>query len=437
VLVFLPQYNLITGKQLQVPFDAPFIGSLLLIGLFTGLLSGSYPALYLSGFNPITVLKGRLKNSIGEVLARKGLVVFQFTLSVVLIISVVVVYKQVTFVQTNSPGYDKDNVVYFDIEGTVATNTAGFLSQIKAIPGVVNASSSSHDMVAHNYADPGFSWPGKNEKDWIFFQGVRGNYDLIETLGVALKEGRSFSRNYGADSHAVVLNEAAVALMGMKDPVGKTIKYWGDDRQIIGVVKNFHFESLHETVKPLYFSLQPEHAKYIMAKIQGGRERQTLAQLEAFYKRYNPGFTLDYKFLDSEYQAQYASEQRVSVLSRYFAGLAILISCLGLFGLTAFMAERRQKEIGVRKVLGATVSQIVLLLSGEFMQLVLIAILIAVPLALWATNQWLQDFAYKANIGWWLFALAASAAVLIALLTVSFQSVKAAVANPVKSLRTE
>jgi hypothetical protein len=292
-------------------------------------------------------------------------------------------------------------------------------------------------MVAHNYADPGFSWPGKNEKDWIFFQGVRGNYDLIETLGVALKEGRSFSRNYGADSHAVVLNEAAVALMGMKDPVGKTIKYWGDDRQIIGVVKNFHFESLHETVKPLYFSLQPEHAKYIMAKIQGGRERQTLAQLEAFYKKYNPGFTLDYKFLDSEYQAQYASEQRVSVLSRYFAGLAILISCLGLFGLTAFMAERRQKEIGVRKVLGATVSQIVLLLSGEFMKLVLIAILIAVPLALWATNQWLQDFAYKANIGWWLFALAASAAVLIALLTVSFQSVKAAVANPVKSLRTE
>jgi ABC-type antimicrobial peptide transport system permease subunit len=183
--------------------------------------------------------------------------------------------------------------------------------------------------------------------------------------------------------------------------------------------------------------LQPEHAKYIMAKIQGGRERQTLAQLEAFYKKYNPGFTLDYKFLDSEYQAQYASEQRVSVLSRYFAGLAILISCLGLFGLTAFMAERRQKEIGVRKVLGATVYQIVLLLSGEFMKLVLIAILIAVPLALWATNQWLQDFAYKANIGWWLFALAASAAVLIALLTVSFQSVKAAVANPVKSLRTE
>jgi putative ABC transport system permease protein len=437
VLVFLPQYNLITGKQLQVPFDVPFIGSLLLIGLFTGLLSGSYPALYLSGFNPITVLKGKLKNSIGEVLARKGLVVFQFTLSVVLIISVVVVYKQVTFVQTNSAGYDKDNVVYFDIEGTTATNTAAFLSQIKSIPGVVNASSSSHDMVAHNYADPGFSWPGKNEKDWIFFQGVRGNYDLIETLGVALKEGRSFSRNYGADSHAVVLNEAAVALMGMKDPVGKTIKYWGDDRQIIGVVKNFHFESLHETVKPLYFSLQPEHAKYIMAKIQRGTGTANLAQLEAFYKQYNPGFTLDYKFLDSEYQVQYAAEQRVSVLSRYFAGLAILISCLGLFGLTAFMAERRQKEIGVRKVLGATVYQIVLLLSKEFMQLVLIAILIAVPLALWATNQWLQDFAYKANIRWWLFALAGLAAVLIALLTVSFQSVKAAVANPVKSLRTE
>jgi predicted permease len=437
VLLFLPQYNQITGKQLHVPFDAPFIGNLLLIGLFTGLLAGSYPALYLSAFNPIVILKGKIRNSIGEVLARKGLVVFQFMLSVVLIISVVVVYKQITFVQTKNPGYNKDNVVYFDIEGTVATNTPTFLSQIKAIPGVVNASSTSHDMVAHNYADPGFSWPGKNEKDWIFFQGVRGNYDLIETLGVAMKEGRSFSRNYGADSHAVVLNEAAVALIGLKDPVGKTIKYWGDDRQIIGVVKDFHFESLHEAVKPLYFSLQPEHAKYIMAKIEGGKERQTLVQLEAFYRKYNPGFTLNYTFLDSEYQAQYASEQRVAVLSQYFAGLAILISCLGLFGLAAFMAERRQKEIGVRKVLGATVSQIVLLLSREFMQLVLIAILIAVPLALWATNKWLQDFAYKAEIGWWLFALAALAAVLIALLTVSFQSLKAAVANPVKSLRTE
>jgi predicted permease len=437
VVLFLPQYNQITGKQLQLPFDAPFIGSLLLIGLLTGLLAGSYPALYLSGFNPIVVLKGRLKNSIGEILTRKGLVVFQFALSVVLIISVMVVYKQITFVQTKNPGYGKDNVIYFDIEGIVIKNTAAFLSQIKAIRGVVNASSTSHDMVAHNYADPGFSWPGKNEKDWIFFQGVRGNYDLIETLGVALKQGRSFSRNYGTDSHAVVLNEAAVALMGLKDPVGTTIKYWGDDRQIIGVVKNFHFESLHETVKPLYFSLQPESAKYIMAKIEAGKERQTLAQLEAFYKRYNPGFTLDYKFLDSEYQAQYASEQRVAVLSRYFAGLAILISCLGLFGLAAFMAERRQKEIGVRKVLGATVSQIVLLLSRELMQLVLIAILIAVPLALWATNKWLQDFAYKADIRWWLFAFAALAAVLIALLTVSFQSIKAAIANPVKSLRTE
>jgi ABC-type antimicrobial peptide transport system permease subunit len=225
--------------------------------------------------------------------------------------------------------------------------------------------------------------------------------------------------------------------MGLKDPVGKVVKYWGDDREIIGVVKDFHFESLHESVKPLYFSLQPEAAKYIMAKIEAGRERQTIAQMESFYKNYNPGFTLDYKFLDSEYQAQYVAEQRVAVLSQYFAGLAVLISCLGLFGLVSFMAERRQKEIGVRKVLGATVFQIVTLISREFLLLVGLAILIAIPAALWATSNWLQDFAYKADIGWWLFALAALAATGIAIITVSIQAIKAALANPVKSLRSE
>jgi ABC-type antimicrobial peptide transport system permease subunit len=335
-------------------------------------------------------------------------------------------------VQTKNAGYDKDQVLYFDIEGTVSSNTSVFLSQLKTLPGIVNASSTAHDMVDHNYADPGFSWPGKNEKDWIFFQGIRGNYDLIETLGVQLKEGRSFSRNYGADSNTVILNEAAVALMGLKNPVGQQIKYWDDDRQIIGVVKDFHFESLHQNVNPLYFSLEPKAAKYIMAKIDAANVQQTLAQLEAFYKRFNPGFTLDYKFLDSEYKAQYAAEQRVAVLSQYFAGLAILISSLGLFGLAAFMAERRQKEIGVRKVLGARVSQIVLLLSKDFLFLVTLAICIGFPIALWATNSWLKGFAYKAHISWWLYALSAIAAIIVALGTVCSQAIKAAVSNPVK-----
>ncbi len=437
VALLLPQYNLITAKQLSLDFDLPFLATLLAVGLFTGLLAGSYPALYLSGFSPITVLKGKLTNSLSELLARKGLVVFQFTVSIVLIISVVVVYKQINFVQTKHAGYDKDQVIYFDIEGSVAKNTATFLSQVKTIPGVVNASSSAHDMVDHNYADPGFSWPGKNEKDWIFLQGIRGNYDLIETLGIPLKAGRSFSPAYGADSNAIILNEAAVALMGLTNPIGQQIKYWGENREVIGVVKDFHFESLHEGVKPLYFSLQPQAAKYIMIKLDEAKLPQALAELATFYKRYNPGFLMDYKFLDSEYQAQYAAEQRVAVLSQYFAGLAILISCLGLFGLSTFMAERRQKEIGVRKVLGAGVSQIVLLLSKDFLVLVSLAICLGFPIALWATNSWLEDFAYQAEISPWLYALAAVAAIVIALLTVSFQALKAAMANPVKSLRSE
>jgi predicted permease len=437
VLLLLPQYNLITNKQLSLDFDLPLLATLLSVGLFTGLLAGSYPALYLSGFNPIAVLKGKLTNSIGELLARKVLVVFQFTVSIVLIISVVVVYQQISFVQTKHAGYDKEQVIYFDIEGTVAKNTASFLSQLRSISGVVNASSSAHDMVDHNYADPGFSWPGKNEKDWIFLQGIRGNYDLIETLGIGLKAGRSFSPTYGADSNAIILNEAAVALMGLKDPIGQQIKYWGEPREIIGVVKDFHFESFHQGLKPLYFSLQPQTAKYIMVKLDEGKISQTLESLKAFYTRYNPGFILDYKFLDSEYQAQYAAEQRVAMLSQYFAGLAILISCLGLFGLGAFMAERRQKEIGVRKVLGAGVSQIVLLLTKDFLILVSLAICLGVPIALWASNSWLEDFAYQAKISPWLYALAAVAAIFIALLTVGFQALKAAMANPVKSLRNE
>ncbi|HEU4858400.1 MAG TPA: FtsX-like permease family protein, partial [Chitinophagaceae bacterium] len=228
-----------------------------------------------------------------------------------------------------------------------------------------------------------------------------------------------------------------IDMMGLKDPVGKVINLWGTDREIIGVVNNFHFESLHKNVKPLFILLEPKNAHYIIAKINGGPEKATLDKVKDLYNKYNPGVVFDYEFLDEDYQALYASEQRVAVLSRYFAGLAIIISCLGLFGLAAFTAQKRQKEIGIRKVVGASVGNIAVMLSKDFVKLVLISVLVAFPVAWWAMNQWLENFAYRINIGWWAFVAAGIAALLIALLTVSFQAIKAALANPVNSLRTE
>ncbi|MCW2498262.1 ABC transporter permease, partial [Jatrophihabitans sp.] len=378
VLLFLPQFNEITGKQLSLPYDPKLVLTLLGVVLFTGFVSGSYPALYLSGFNPIAVLKGKLNVSVGEVWARKGLVVFQFTISVILIVSVIVVYKQVEFVQSENLGYNKDNIVYFFREGQMQDDgkMETFLSELKNTPGIVNASSIGHDMTGHNSGTFGIWWEGKAEDNKTEFENVGVNYDMMQTLGIRMKEGRLFSKDFSADSAKIIFNEAAIKFMGLKDPVGKMVKLWGNDMQIVGVAKDFHFESLHENVKPLFFRLSQGSTYLIMAKISAGNEKPVLASMSELYKKYNPGFSLDYKFLDQEYQAQYAAEQRVASLSKYFAGLAILISCLGLFGLAAFTAERRLKEIGIRKVLGSSVFSIIYLLSSDFTKLVIAAIVI-------------------------------------------------------------
>lgn len=280
----------------------------------------------------------------------------------------------------------------------------------------------------------GLQWGGQDSV--VDFEALRVGYGLMETLGITLKEGRTFDNDFASESSKIIFNEAAIKSMGLQDPIGKTIKLWGNDKQIIGVVKNFHFESLYEEMKPFFFTLTPEPTN-ILVKIEKGKEKAALERLGEFYRSYNQGLPFDYKFLDQAYQAMYAAEARIAVLSRYFAGLAILISCLGLFGLSAFTAERRQKEIGIRKVLGASISSIMRLLSKDFVKLVLIAVLVATPIAWYLMNRWLQDFAYHVELSWWMFALASLLALAIALLTVSFQSVKAALVNPVKSLRSE
>jgi putative ABC transport system permease protein len=436
----LPAFNNITAKQLSLyHLDTGFILSALGITLFTGLVAGSYPALYLSGFKPIQVLKGKLRTAAGEVLVRKGLVVFQFTLSIILIVAVGVVYRQISYIQTKPLGYDRDHVLSIDKEGrlTDVQQQNTFLAEARRIPGVTSASGISHTLTGHNGGTYGVVWPGKDPNDRTEFEIVAGDLDMIATLGMTIKDGRDFSAAYPSDSTGIIFNEAAIRFMGLQHPIGQQITMWDQPVKIVGMVSDFHFQSLHEKVKPLLILLRPQWTSRFVIKLAADREKAAIAALEQLYRQFNPGWSFGYTFMDESYQALYVSENRVSVLSRCFAGLAILISCLGLFGLAAFTAQRRNKEIGIRKVLGASVGGVVMLLSGDFLKLVLVAMLISFPLAWWATSQWLKSFAYRIDIGPGIFAAAGAFIILLTFLTISFQSIRAALANPAKSLKTE
>ena len=438
VWLVLPEFNNITDKQISLDFDPVQILGFLVIAILTGIVSGSYPALYLSGFQPVKVLKGELRTSLGELWVRRGLVIFQFTLSVVLIVSVMVIYKQIDFVQNKNLGYNRDNVIYFETEGKVIENTETFLTELKKQPGVKAASSISNVLLGRNSNTSGLSWEGKDPDANILFENVRVNYDMLEALGIEMKEGRSFSRDFSTDTSKIIFNEAAIKVMGLEDPIGKTIDLWGEYKlEIVGVAKDFHFQSLHEQVKPLFFMLSPENTWYVMARLEAGREKETIDRLTTFYQSYNPGFTFDFQFMDEEYRKMYAAEQRVSSLSKYFAGFAILISCLGLFGLAAFTAERRTKEIGIRKALGSSSFNILLLISSDFTKMVLIAIGIALPFSYWIIQNWLEKFAFRIDLKIWFFALAGFLALLVAWLTVGSQAIKAATLNPAKCLKDQ
>ncbi len=432
----LPSFDLLTGKTLHLEFTPQLTLSLILITLLTGLLAGSYPALYLSGFSPAKVLKGKFAASLGEQWARKGLVVFQFALSVIFIVAVIVVTQQISFVQSKHLGFNKDHVILFDKEGAIADHQDAFLEEIRTIPGVLASSSINQNIVGTDGFTVGVSWPGKNEEEVVQFGTTGVDYGLMETLGFELVEGRNFSREFN-DKNSIILNEAAVAIMGLPDPIGRKIIFWGREVEVIGVVRDFHYESLHEKLKPFIFRLETSQTLYIVAKLEAGREQEALTQLEKVYARVNPGFPFSYKFLDEDFQRLYQSEQRVAVLSKYFAGLAILISCLGLFGLAAFTAERRRKEIGLRKVLGSTEAGIVYLLSADFTKIVLLAVVIALPMAFGLCSYWLDSFAYHVGLEAWYFVVAGLAALGIAWLTVGTQAFRAARVNPTECLKEE
>lgn len=435
---FLPVFNQFTGKTLTMPLSMPgFWLSMLTLLIAISVVAGSYPALLLSSMRPIQALKNNLRFG-GTILLRKGLVVFQFTLSVLLILGMLVIYRQLNYIQTTHIGYDRENLVYIPLEGELVKNYQTFKTRAENSTEILSVSKmrNSPTVIEHHVNDIG--WPGKDPNLMVSFADAVVGYDFVETLKLQLKDGRDFSRAFGADSAAYLLNETAVERMGLSSAIGQTVEWGNRPGKIIGVLRDFNFASFHQAIEPLIVRLDENWTwGTILVRTKAGSTMEAIANLERLCKELNPKTPFTYRFSDLEFSKLYKSEEIVGKLSYYFALFAILISCLGLFGLAAFTAEQRTKEIGIRKVLGASVSGVVSLLSKDFVKLVLVAIVIACPIAWWAMNNWLAGFAYQITMEWWMFAAAGLAAVIIALLTVSFQAVRAAVVNPVESLRDE
>ena len=436
--LLLPAFNQLTGKSLSIPLmDLKFSAVLLLMILITGLLSGSYPALFLSAFKPVRTLKGQLTKSHGEALFRKVLVVFQFTLSMALVIATLVIYYQIHFIRNKNLGMDRENVIFLSASPEIFNAREIFANELKKLPGIAQVSF-TNDRPSRVYAnthDP--FWEGMQEGDDIGFEFLFTGYDFVKTLGIKVVEGRDFSREFASDTLNYLLNETAVEMMNLEDPLGKQFDFWGRKGEIIGIVEDFHYRSLHDRIDPFVILLWPENTGYIMVKSLPGKTTQALSSLQEVYSRFAPHYPFDYSFLDDDFESDYKGEMLIGKLANYFSAVVILISCLGLFGLVSFTAERKTKEIGIRKVLGASLAQLVGLISRDFMPLVLIALVLAVPIAWYLMKQWLQDFYYRISLEPWIFAAAGMAMIIIALTTVSYRAVRAGLINPVDALRNE
>jgi putative ABC transport system permease protein len=441
----LPYFNDMADKSLSITqlLDFSFLPFILLLPLVVGVVAGSYPAFYLSSFKPIVVLKGKINAGAKRSLLRSLLVVFQFFTSICLIIGTIVVYRQLNYIQNKKLGFSKDQVMIIGGTGALQEQGNAFMNQVLAMPGVLSGtfsgylpvSSSSRNDNTYSTEAVMDSKNGFNMQSWT----IDENY--IKTLGMEIVKGRNFSKDFGSDSSAIIINETTERVIGVADPIGKKLYFNDGDGStvaftIIGVVKNFNFESLRENISPLAFHYG--RSRWATAfKVNTANIQNLVSNIERTWKSMLPSMPFNYRFLDDAFDEMYRSEQRVGRVALSFAVLAILIACLGLFGLATYMAEQRTKEIGVRKVLGATVGNLVAMLSMDFLKLVLIAAVVAFPVSWWFMNKWLQDFAFRVDIGWWIFVVAGFSALFIALLTVSVQAIKAALANPVKSLRTE
>lgn len=440
VLMVLPFFNNVSGKQINFPFNNIYfwltgIG----VTLVTGLLAGIYPALYLSSFQPVKVLKGTFKAGRSAALPRRILVVTQFTVSIILIIGTVIVFRQIQFAKSRPIGYNRQGLITIAMKSyNYRNHFASMRNDLLQQRAITDMAVSNTPITENNHFNNGFTWEGMDALVSAKFNTVNVSPEYGKTVGFELINGRDFSKEFGADSFAIVINEAAAKYIGFKEPIGKTIQQYGNVYTIIGVIKDVLMESPYEPVKPTIFNLDPNNGDILNIKLNPTKPTaEALSSIEAVYKKYLPEELFNYKFADEEYAGKFSDEEKIGKLSTAFAILAIFISCLGIFGMASFMAEQRIKEIGVRKVLGASVFSLWQLLSKEFMMLVIISLFIAVPVSYYFMQNWLRNYQYHTTISWWIFLSAGAGALAITLLTVSFQSLKAAVANPVKSLRIE
>jgi len=438
--VLLPYFNTVSSKSLSLPWNSLWlVPTLLASAVVTGLLAGIYPAFYLSSFNPIEVLKGRVSRGAGRAWLRNGLVVFQFTVSIILIIGTMVIYNQMRYILNKKLGFDKDQVVMIQGADLLNGQLDAFKDDLRKQSFVKHVSVSDFLPISDGKRNGNEFWnEGKTREEAGTSNTQLWQVDdaYLQTMGIHLIDGRNFSRDIASDSQAVVINRSLATMLHLNEPIGKRITNGGDIFTIIGVVEDFHYESLRENIGGLAMMLG-NSPSVVSVKVKAGQMSNVVPALTAIWKKYAPAQPIRYAFLDQRFADMYADVRRTGQIFTGFAILAIIIACLGLFALSSFMAEQRRKEIGVRKVLGASSTSITTLLSKDFIKLVGLSFLIASPIAWWAMTKWLQDFTYRISIGWWVFALAALVTLVIALLTVSSQAIKAAWTNPVKSLRSE
>ena len=445
----LPYYNELADKSLSLPFASTGFWSIAFLStVAVGFIAGSYPAFYLSGFKPIKTITGKLRHKAGNLNLRNGLVVFQFLIAVLLIIGTLVIQQQMNYIQNKKLGYEREQVLLLDDTHILGEQTRAFKDELLTNPKISSVSVSGYLPVPSNRNDsPLCKSPEIREDNCVSIQMWNIDQDYLATMGMELVAGRNFSDDMPTDSNAVIINETAAKILGFDNPIGKKLfggagsidresGSLGGSSTIIGVVKDFHFESLRQNIGALSFWLQPSN-NHISIKANSDQIATLIPEIESSWKAMAPGQPFNFRFLDESFDRLYRSETRISSIFGIFSGLSIFIACLGLFGLAAFATERRTKEIGIRKVLGATTANLVALISKDFLRLVVIAMVIAIPIAWYFMNQWLQDFAYRVNIQWWIFFIAGILAIAIAFATVSLQSIRAALANPVDSLRSE
>src|SRR5690606_35474323 len=436
----LPSFGNLISRRLAVDFGhSQFWLNAVGFILITGLLAGSFPAFFLSSFQPVKVLKGTFKQAKATFSLRKILVVIQFTIAIILIISTLAVHKQIQYAKDRENGYDKNNVVYISEEGEVAKNSKLIKNELLQ-EGVAVSVTRSNSPITESWSNSnGFWWQGKAPNDKTLIDRMCADEHIVKTAGLRLVAGRDMDlTQYPTDSTAILLNESAVRLMGFKDPIGQLIKDNGIEWHVVGVVADFISRSPYEPVEPAVIEGAKGWFNVMHIKFNPALSTATaLAKTEAIFKRYNPNYPFAYNFVDKAYAAKFKESEQTGTMAALFAFLTIFISCLGLFGLAAYMAENRTKEIGVRKVLGASVFSITRLLSKEFAWLVIISCLVAFPIAYWAMDKFLEAYTYRISLGWGLFIIAGLGALILALLTVSSQAIKAAIANPIDSLRNE